>query len=780
MGGLIFLAAAAFKLFWVDPYSHEIFLPDADPKGGIVTNALGMAAAQGEIESLSFVVSPEKDLKKVDFVPSDLMGPGGAKIPASEIDFALVKVWFRAANRWGSYWTGDQSKPKPIGDMIIHDDSIVKVDYEAKREWLRVDYREGSRYVDVSSRESKSKFDYHMQPVHDAERFVPMDLKKGFRQQFWVTVKVPKDARPGIYKGNIAVASNRKPLTALPVTLEVYPFALPKPKAHYDTSKPFFSYWMSVPTLQQLLGSTHDLVAAERKLHAIYRSLREHNAVNLDRVGKFENDSTDDLAVRTLLIARAEGMCANPLINGASHGDSRFVWQPGGKLLDPKDEPELYRTALSDYRQYVMKQNAVLDKYLGHHNCLYMNYDEIGPVVSRNSFGYWSIVHELGGGIWTDGQPHYDLSYIVDFNATGGGADYREARNWHAGGCLVATYASLFTGPACPDVWRRQKGMRCWYADYNGLHQYIIHAGPNRWNDFAHTCSGYCQMGMFYYSLEGIITTLAWEGAREGVDDIRYFTLLRRRALAAMASGDPAKVRLGREAIVWQDAIDPECVVDLWAHRRQTVGWIRKLIAAVGPEPEEPDTELKPIPLPPCTEGNEMPDGIAELWKYIDHYKHWQANRYDLAMKALVKVVKMKDAPAADRIKAAMSLADLLATQLRRGEAIKVIDQTLGWKDCEKASCVRLLQKKLEIQLPNVEFDAAYTPERLAAASATLTELLKIPGLSKTERESAEKRLARAREMAAAPKAEKRPGTKSAKKKGPSLDDDSDSIKLDE
>ena len=101
------LIVAAMKIFWVDGYSSEVFLPDADPKGGVVTNVISLAAARGEIESVSFVACPDRDLEKVDFVPSDLVGPGGAKIAAELIDFSLVKVWFRPKDRWWNSFRGD-------------------------------------------------------------------------------------------------------------------------------------------------------------------------------------------------------------------------------------------------------------------------------------------------------------------------------------------------------------------------------------------------------------------------------------------------------------------------------------------------------------------------------------------------------------------------------------------------------------------------------------------------------------------------------------------------
>ena len=127
MDAVTLLFGAALSLWWVDPYGDKPYLPDSPPAGGVVTNVLSCAAAKGEIESISFSIRPERDMKRVDFVPSDLVGPGGARIPASASDFALVKVWYRADGRWRTSWAGNTGKPTLINNLIIHDDDLIRV-----------------------------------------------------------------------------------------------------------------------------------------------------------------------------------------------------------------------------------------------------------------------------------------------------------------------------------------------------------------------------------------------------------------------------------------------------------------------------------------------------------------------------------------------------------------------------------------------------------------------------------------------------------------------------
>ena len=222
MDAVALLFGAALSLWWVDPYGDKPYLPDSPPAGGVVTNVLSCAAAKGEIESISFSIRPERDMGKVGFVPSDLVGPGGAKIPASAADFALVKVWYRAGGRWHTSWGGGREKPELINNLILHDDDLVRVvedkDYAKRTILLRIDYPEGPAYVDMRKHGGVGHdFNHSLHPVVDPKKFVPFDLKKGRFQQYWFTWKIPADAKPGLYRGRLDVKEDGKPLGDIPV-----------------------------------------------------------------------------------------------------------------------------------------------------------------------------------------------------------------------------------------------------------------------------------------------------------------------------------------------------------------------------------------------------------------------------------------------------------------------------------------------------------------------------------------------------------------------------------
>ena len=750
MNAIVLLAA--LTVFRVDPWFHKPILPDADPEEGVVTDTLSFAAAKGEIEAISFVVKPDADYAKVDVVPSDLIGPGDAKIPASAADVALVKVWFRPGGRWISSWKGDQANPEPINNLVLHDDALIKVDWENKVNYLRGEYPDGVYYMDISRRDLDTHFNHDCEPVKDAPKFVPFDLKKGFRQQYLVTWKIPKEAEPGDYKGTITLSIRNSQLSTLNLSLTVYPFALPRPRTHYDTREPYVSYWMGSPSLDGLLAEGHRLDRAEKKLRAIFRNMVEHNAINLSGVGDLKRDSTDDYALRTLLIARQEGMCADPMINGSAFDFShRFVCVPGGgtakDLMEPEEEPELYKESLAAHRDFVTKQSAIMDKYLGHHRCYYQSADECGYETNRRSYGYWSVIHELGGMTWTDYAYAKYNGVFVDMNDIPASIAHKTAWEWRRGGAKSVTYAGTFTGPENPDVWRRIKGLRFWYADYDGQHEYNFFDGRyNRWNDFVYRGS-YCMFGIVYWTMDGMISTLAWEAVRESLDDVRYFTLLRLRAEAALKSSDAAVRRLGREALVWQDGVDPEYVLDLDAFRRETAEWIKRLVAKVGPQPADRDTELPPpAELPPDSRWQRVPKpsaGAKAVFDYAEKMSFrkgsWMRGegRFDLALAALEGLYKDKATATPDRVRAAMRISSLYSALKERPAAIAVLEDALAIRDITNVDRGKLYLKCVNVMMTDEKYQEKYAVKHLDRASKALEDALKFSGASEEERAGA-------------------------------------------
>jgi hypothetical protein len=81
---------------------------------------------------------------------------------------------------------------------------------------------------------------------------------------------------------------------------------------------------------------------------------------------------------------------------------------------------------------------------------------------------------------------------------------------------------------------------------------------------------------MIFPTKDGVIDTIAWEGFREGIDDIRYATYLKQLVEKAEASGDQKARHLGRKALMWLELTDME-TANLNTVRMEMINYILEL-----------------------------------------------------------------------------------------------------------------------------------------------------------------------------------------------------------
>ncbi len=95
----------------------------------------------------------------------------------------------------------------------------------------------------------------------------------------------------------------------------------------------------------------------------------------------------------------------------------------------------------------------------------------------------------------------------------------------HQKGNLVFKYHDPKSGPENPEIFRYKRGLYLWQNDYDGAMDYAYqHSMGFIWNDFDYT--RYRDLAFTYPTTTGVIDTIAWEGYREGVDDLRYLATL--------------------------------------------------------------------------------------------------------------------------------------------------------------------------------------------------------------------------------------------------------------
>lgn len=550
-------------------------LPNALAPDAKRSDEVRLVAAQGEYEPASFVVAPRQDVAKFELIPSALTN-GKNAIPVDNVDIKVVKVWYQAGTSWYSYF-GDSRRRELTPELLLKDETLVKVDTEKQENYLRV----GDEYKWVSYPKDKAEeaFNYLVEPVADSKTLQPATLTKGENKQFWITVLVPENTPAGIYRGKIQLLADGKDVGAMNVAVKVLPYALPMPKTYYNLDNPFLVtiYGAGIYDICDSTGVSPE--AADELQMKIYKNLLKHNVFNCR--SDVTLTGSKDRAKRIALLANElkqmtkAGFMMKPLL---SRG---WSYPSGGEKS--ADDP--------NYTQRIDDLAATLKEGVGHSDIYVTSWDEAGASRIKVMKEYSQYTLSKGLKLWvTTSQKHFDLaSDIIGYANHGGWPNKKTADMWHSVGAKVASYAGPHTGPENPDVFRRWEGMARYKEHYDGSFNYKLYSAHhsslwqrqkgNVWNDFLG--GAFRGFNMAYPTVEGLIDTLAWEGFREGIDDIRYATKLKQVAAEAEA-GKNAKAQVAaKTALTWLEDTDAKRT-DLNAMRMEMIAHIEKIMNAMG------------------------------------------------------------------------------------------------------------------------------------------------------------------------------------------------------
>jgi hypothetical protein len=564
------LAAAPLTYYTVPAMSPVKRLPNTFPEDGELCGTLQIVAARGEFEPASFVIFPFADAAKSELKSSPLTG-AGTVIPADNVDLKVVKCWYQGGTAWYSYFA-DISGRELVPELLLNDENLVRVDPDTRDNYVRADYPAGSQYIWVSNPRSVDvPFNAETEPVADARTIRPFQLKTGEFKQFWMTVKVPADATPGVYRGSIDILVAGAKVASVPVQLRVLPFELPKPMTRYDLSREFHTMLYNGPGYDDILKRNGgDGAHADRKMLALYENMRDHNILH-PLVRDFTAKSRDSF-VRQLELLRQAGLSTDTIF-GAIPGIPPHNWMTS---------PAVQNTPLRDQAlpdeliKRVDESFEIVTKLFGRSTVYCFGWDEPPRRLVIAERGPWKYIHDKGLKVYsTATDKHLQFSaYNEDFVNCPGEISRERANRWHALGARITNYASPHTGPENPDCMRRVHGLRLYKANYDGIGNYILDCSG--WNDFLGETHNFRGFNMTYPTRDGVIDTLEWEGIREAVDDVRYATLLQQLAVAAIATGKTEAIYAGRRALQWLELLD-EKEADLNAARLEMINRILTL-----------------------------------------------------------------------------------------------------------------------------------------------------------------------------------------------------------
>ncbi len=514
--------AAPFVYYAVPPMSDVQRLEDVYPVDGLASAPVRIVSAKGEYEPGSFLVYPLADLGKVKFSLSPFKTTEGQVFPEDKLDLKVVKVWCQNKNGWYSYFGDTGFKLCP--ELLLNDEDLIRVDAEKLANYARLVDKDGKvteRWINPP-RQFDSRFYDHWQGTdgfqsmrpdfRDAETLQPVLLQEGRFRNFFLTAHVTPDVAEGTYRGAVRLADKSgKNLGEIPVTLTVLPFELPKPKAYLDPDRDFYVCSYSYISIGMIMGyNGGDVELARKQLEAVLRDQAEHN-----QDMHWMRGGIDTEGLYTLKTMKEAGMRTDAFVGGVSvKNGSRTEMEASAR-----------------------RQAAFWDKWLGHHN-FYIGFGDEPSAswLERNRPVFESYQKEGFKFIIAGGNNVFNKAgYLYDWhNVAKCPEDESSVVLWNRiGQAHVAWYATMHIGPENPAFNRRQYGIAPYLSGYSALCNYAHHFGS--FNDDRTT---YKPMVFAYGCGNGVIDTIQWEGFREGIDDIRYATLMTSLAREAAKSTD--------------------------------------------------------------------------------------------------------------------------------------------------------------------------------------------------------------------------------------------------
>jgi hypothetical protein len=536
--------SAGIAWYAVPAMSDVMRLADTYPEDGEVSGELQALIAQNEFEPVSFQLFAFDNLDGVKLAVSDLMGPGGAKIGGKDLDLRVVKVWFQNGNAWLSYF--DDPGLKLVPELLLHDENLIKVDLEKEANYARVLEDGEEKWVWISSPRDygSNGFDPRKEAFHDAETIQPVALQRDAFKQFILTIHAGKGQKPGTYRGKVSVAKGGKSLAEIPVAVRVLPFELPLPATYYDIDKPF------VITVMGANGGDDPKMLQDYYDHGMYH------------VG-FKHDK------ETVALMRKIGFPLDWVFSSAHI--PWFCLNFGGRLsFDNVVTAKFGAEELASY----------WDNLVGHHNVLTAYGDEAGAnfvSAHRECFKFF-----FDKGIKMGCAGHDPLffkgGYIYENMPLGTDPDDRNRIDrWNqVGDKYLAFYACQHTGSENPQFVRYQHGLLGYLSGLSMVDNYEFATGPM--NDRADEV--YRPMVITYRNGDGLMETIQWSGFREGVDDMRYMTCLKRLAREAAEKGDTDARLTAKKALQFISLL-PRDKPDLNAIRTETIMHILKIRKAL-------------------------------------------------------------------------------------------------------------------------------------------------------------------------------------------------------
>jgi hypothetical protein len=554
------------------------------------SDVMTVRACRGEYEPASFVAYPIEENLTIEVTATDLKGSAGT-IPSASVDIRAVKCWYQAGSSEGysqppkyveevgekdimilENTPVDEGRRVLTPELLLKDDDLVRTEKWFRQNFVKLQYPNGTnRWLWISAPRvvfpggktvepwimspdtvgSAEDSSVETKPIQDAATLQPVTIPKRTSKQFWISLHVPENAKAGDYAGKIDVRSQGQLLESLTLKVEVLPFEL---EPNHLESSIYLHFFGS----KGFIGLKLD-EKGKGTVGADVRSVEQYRAELKNLLAHGVDNPTESIPLEQLEIALQVRKEVGMKMDYLYHTFEGL----GGWQVKPVDVERL-------------KKVVALAKKYGYKEVYLYGLDEAQGERLQASRPELEKIHQAGGKIFMAGltpdlggdslaivgdlQDLMVMSYIPR-------KEFADA--WHAKGHKIMSYANPQSGFEKPETYRRNYGLLLDYAGYDGGMTFSYYWFG--WNDF-NVWPPYRDHMFVYPTADGVIDTLAWEGYREGIDDLRYLATLRK----AIAKAEQSKAPQAKAARAFIESVDIN-KADLDTLRNEMIGWILEL-----------------------------------------------------------------------------------------------------------------------------------------------------------------------------------------------------------
>jgi Concanavalin A-like lectin/glucanases superfamily len=511
-------ANADVAIYVVPPVSDSKILPDTLLPTGLLSKVMNITACKGEFEPGSFVLNPDANVNGLNIQATTLQLHGGtATIPSVNINIRVVKCWYQA-----SYSISNLTNKHLTPELLLKDDSLVNI--VGTENYLKLS-PDGlpSYYTCISTPASGTgseilSFDDF--PVLDSTTLQAVNLISGENKQFWITVEIPTSATAGIYTADINLSATGVSET-IKLTVKVPNIVLA------DSGLSYSIYYRGKLRDTGTISSEYK---NEDQFAVEMQNLINHGVTNPTVYGQ----GSDSVLGDVLTIRNDEGM------------DNSKLYYLGLKTDGFATLNEL-KSAVSSKITFVSSYGV---------NQLYIYGPDEQNMDTTESRSQITAVHDVNGKVFNAQNPTYAAAVtdILDLVVAAYIPDSELADAYYNNGNEIFSYANPQVGEENPTTYRRNYGISLWQNNYNGAMNYAYHTSfCNIWNDFDH--SSYRDHNFTYPTANGVIDTIAWEGFREGVDDVKYISTLTQKISEVMQGSNNNLKAIAKNAQILLDNV---------------------------------------------------------------------------------------------------------------------------------------------------------------------------------------------------------------------------------